>query len=157
MAENQTEHGTLTNNRRKKRFLLFASILVAASILGTIVIVLSLQSQQAQDETLEAIYFTVEPSFKKHFMVSGRPRLIELEVIFALRDERLLIPLTTHAPRMKSAISLLLGDQQFAELKRLPGRELLKEKILLAAQAIMQEEVGEDGIEKVLFSSYTLQ
>ncbi|HCH20922.1 MAG TPA: hypothetical protein DEX33_05900 [Cellvibrionales bacterium] len=157
MEENQIETKVLQFNRRKKLFLIFAVILLLVSLLGSIVFISSLQSESLEDEHLEAIYFRVEPRFQKHFIVAGRPHLIELGVILVLRDEQAAQVLKTHVPRIKSAVSLLLGDQRFTSLKGLQGRELLKQNILSSVQKIMQEEVGRPSVENVLFTHYTLQ
>ena len=157
MVEKHDENKVMELNRRKKQFLIFAVILLLISLLGSFALISTLQSASPENEHLEAIYFPVEPKFQKHFIVEGRPHLMELGLIFVLRDEQAVAILNTHAPRIKSAVSLLLDDQPFSSLKSVQGRELLKEKILFAAQKIMQEEVGRPGIENVLFTRYILQ
>ena len=157
MDENQIESKLLQANSRKKLFLITAFILVVVSLLGSFLLIESQQSAPPENEHLEAIYFSVEPNFKKHFIEAGQPRLMELGVMFVLRDQQAVEVLNMHIPRIKSAVSLLLSDQPFTSLKGLAGRELLKEKILFATQNIMQEEIGQPSIEKVLFTSYTLQ
>ena len=89
--------------------------------------------------------------------MSGRAHLIELGLVLVLQDEQVAEVLNTHAAKIKSAVSLQLGEQTFTTLKSLQGRELLKQNILSAVQKIMQEEVGRPGIENVLFTRYTLQ
>ena len=157
MIDKQDENKVLQLKRRKKQFLLFAVILLLISLLGSFALVSSLQSASPEDERLEAIYFQVEPNFQKHFIVSGRPHLMELGLTLVLRDEQAAEVLNTHVPKIKSAVSLQLGEQTFTTLKSLQGRELLKQNILSAVQKIMQEEVGRPGIENVLFTRYTLQ
>lgn len=157
MIEKQDENTVLQLKPRKKQFLLFAVILLLISLLGSFALVSSLQSASPEDERLEAIYFQVEHNFQKHFIVSGRPHLMELGLTLVLRDEQAAEVLNTHVPKIKSAVSLQLGEQTFTTLKSLQGRELLKQNILSAVQKIMQEEVGRPGIENVLFTRYTLQ
>ena len=157
MVEKHDENMVLQLKRRKKQFLLFAVILLLISLLGSFALISTLQSAPTEDAHLEAIYFPVEPNFQKHFIVSGRPHLMELGLILVLRDEQAAQVLNTHVPKIKSAVSLQLGEQPFTALKSLQGRELLKQNILSAAQKIMQEEVGRPGIESVLFTRYTLQ
>ena len=64
----------------------------------------------------------MESKFQKHFIVKGQSHLMELGLIFILRDDQAALIFNTYTLRIKSAVSLLLDDESFSYLKNLQGR-----------------------------------
>lgn len=104
-----------------------------------------------------AMYFPIKPAFVVNFPSRGRQRFLQVDMTVMTRDMEVLNAMQTHSPLIKNQLVMLLGGESYDELQTEEGKELLRQKSLEALQAIMQQEVGKDGVEQVLFTSFVMQ
>ena len=52
---------------------------------------------------------------------------------------------------------MLFGGEVYDELQTDEGKELLRQKALEVLQEIIKQEVGVNGVEEILFTSFVMQ
>ena len=166
-AVEDTADDESSGSGNKKLIIIFAVaalLLVGGSVGGTLYFLgfLGGGEDAAAAEDLEetqppAIYFALNPKFKTNYEVKGRQRLFQVAISLVTRDEAVIEALSKHVPAIKSKLVILLSGQDFIALQTQDGREALRAECLAAVQSIMNEEIGEPGVEKVLFTDFVMQ
>ncbi|TJY62848.1 flagellar basal body protein FliL [Sinimarinibacterium sp. CAU 1509] len=104
-----------------------------------------------------ANYFALDPSFVVNLEDARSQRFLQVQVQVMTRDADLIKDLEHHAPRLRSALLLLLGQQRAADLATREGKEKLQADVLAEVQRIILEETGKTGIDAVYFTSFVMQ
>lgn len=104
-----------------------------------------------------AIYFPLKEKFVINYNVRGRQRFLQTEVNLMLRDNEVVKVLEQHLPRVRNDLIMLFSGQEFEDLQTPEGRELLRQDALRRVQAILEQEMGQPGVEQVLFTSFVMQ
>lgn len=104
-----------------------------------------------------AMYFPIKPAFVINFESKGRQRFLQVEVSVLTREMNVFNALQSHGPLVKNRLVMLFSGEIYEELQTNEGKELLRQKALAALQELMQQEVGNSGIEEVLFTSFVMQ
>lgn len=105
----------------------------------------------------QAIYFPLKEKFVINYNVRGRQRFLQTEVNLMLRDNEVVKVLEQHLPRVRNDLIMLFSGQEFEDLQTPEGRELLRQDALRRVQAILEQEMGQPGVEQVLFTSFVMQ
>lgn len=105
----------------------------------------------------EAIYFPIRDKFVTNYSVRGRQRFLQVEVSLMFRDNEVAEVVETHMPRIRNDLNMLFSGQEFTDLQTPEGRELLRQDALRRVQQIVEQEMGEPGVEQVLFTSFVMQ
>lgn len=169
--EQQAEAGKPAGSK-KNLIIIIAIVVVAltASIGGTL-FVLGFFDSSPTDEVgtdvaaeeapsnkpAAAIYFPIKPAFVINFPSKGRQRFLQVDVTVLTRDIAIFDAMQTHMPLIKNRLNMLMSSEVYEELQTSEGKELLRQKALQALQDIMQAEVGEPGVEEVLFTNFVMQ
>ncbi|WP_027329203.1 flagellar basal body-associated FliL family protein [Marinimicrobium agarilyticum] len=159
--------------KRKQRIMLIALALVL--VLLSVGVTLGLLHFLSEDEaestegepvveeappepaSQEAIYYPLNEKLVVNYNVRGRQRFLQVEVSLMFRDNAVAAALEKHMPRIRNDLIMLMSGQEFEDLQTPEGRELLRQDALRSIQAILQEEIGQPGIEQVLFTSFVMQ
>ncbi len=104
-----------------------------------------------------ALYFPLRPAFVVDFEHRGRLRYLQVSITLMARDPAVIEAVQLHMPLIRNRVVLLLGGEDFEVLQTSEGRELLRLTLLQAIQVIMQEEIGQPGVEQVLFTNFVMQ
>ncbi len=104
-----------------------------------------------------ANYFSLDPAFVVNLEDARSQRFLQVQVQVMTRDADLMKDIEHHAPRLRSALLLLLGQQRAAELATREGKEKLQADVLVEVQRIILEETGKTGIDAVYFTSFVMQ
>jgi len=104
-----------------------------------------------------AMYFPIKPAFTVNFPSRGRQRFLQVEVTVLTRNVEVFNALQIHLPLVKNRLVMLFGGEIYDELQTDEGKELLRQKALQALQEIIKQEVGVEGVEEVLFTSFVMQ
>lgn len=159
--------------KRKQRIMLvvLAVVLVLLSVgvtLGLLHFLVDDEPELPESETVaeeappepasqEAIYYPLNEKLVVNYNVRGRQRFLQVEVNLMFRDNAVATALEKHMPRIRNDLIMLMSGQEFEDLQTPEGRELLRQDALRSIQAILQEEIGQPGIEQVLFTSFVMQ
>ncbi len=114
-------------------------------------------SEPPEPARQQAIYFPLKEKFVINYNVRGRQRFLQAEVNLMFRDNEVVKVLEQHLPRVRNDLIMLFSGQEFEDLQTPEGRELLRQDALRRVQAILEEEMGQPGIEQVLFTSFVMQ
>lgn len=87
----------------------------------------------------------------------GRQRFLQVSITVMSRDQAAIDGVQNHMALIENKLNLLLGGEVFEELQTSEGRELLRQKVLTAIQEILQQEIGQPGIEQVYFENFVMQ
>lgn len=104
-----------------------------------------------------AIYYPMKPTFNVNFAVRGRQRFLQVELTVMARDKKVIDAVELHQSMIRNALIMLIGGQVFEELQSAEGKELLRQQCLQEIQRLLQQEIGEPGIEQVLFTNFVMQ
>lgn len=171
--EEQAEADRKARRKQKIKLTVFAVLLVLLSVGVTLGLLYFLapgdagstgeaEEQAEQSEPLEkarqqAIYFPLKEKFVINYNVRGRQRFLQTEVNLMFRDNEVATVLEQHLPRVRNDLIMLFSGQEFEDLQTPEGRELLRQDALRRVQAILQQEMGQPGVEQVLFTSFVMQ
>lgn len=173
-GQEQSEAKETGGSGKKKLIILIVIgvLVISASVGGTLFLLGFFgggEDEEAQEENAEeqveeviekpkpAMYFPIKPPFIVNFQARGRQRFLQAEVTVMTRDMDIFNAMQTHAPLIKNRIVMLMSGEVYQELQTDEGKELLRQKVQQALQEIMQQEVGKEGVEEVLFTGFVMQ
>jgi len=121
------------------------------------------EAQQVEVVKREAIYTKIrtlegKPSFvvtlqssddKRHYMQA----FIEAKSRDPVVDEALKL----HMPLIVARLNALFATQAFEELQTLEGKQALRTEATALVQSIVQEKIGQPGVETILFTNFVMQ
>ncbi|GAB1258081.1 flagellar basal body-associated protein FliL [Aurantivibrio plasticivorans] len=158
----------------KKKLSILAAIILVLIIISVVGTLFALDMfTGAEDEMVEAemieevpeedqgpkpaIYFPLKPPIIVNFQARGRQRFLQAELTLMTRDETVISAIETHMPAIRNALVLLFGGQVYEDLQTHEGKEKLQEAAREEIQALLEKEIGDAGIEQVLFTSFVMQ
>jgi flagellar FliL protein len=86
---------------------------------------------------------------KRHYMQA----FIEAKSRDPVVDEALKL----HMPLIVARLNALFATQAFEELQTLEGKQALRTEATALVQSIMQEKIGQPGVETILFTNFVMQ
>jgi flagellar FliL protein len=169
--EEGQEQGEQSGNKKKLIILaVVCSVLIVVSVVGTMfaldmfsgaeeeMVNADLAPAKPQAETLKpAIYYPLKPAIIVNFQARGRQRFLQAELTLLVRDEMVIQAVETHMPMIRNSLVMLFGGQTYEELQTAEGKELLQEQAVQQLQALLEQETGKPGVEKVLFTNFVMQ
>lgn len=115
------------------------------------------ESHEPQLPKAPANYFPLDPALVVNLEGDRSQRYLQVQIELMTRDTKVLEDLEHHAPRLRSMLLLLLGQQHPEDLNSRAGKERLQAEVLAEAQRIIREETGRDGVDAVYFTSFVMQ
>ncbi|TBR43172.1 flagellar protein [Marinomonas agarivorans] len=104
-----------------------------------------------------AQYLSLEPAFIVDFNIKGKQRYLQLDLTVKSRSKEQIYAVRTHMPLIRNSLVLLFSSQDFAELQTASGKQQLKQDAVDAINAILRQETGVEGVEKILFTNFVMQ
>lgn len=104
-----------------------------------------------------ANYVALEPAFIVNLDAGHSQRFLQVQVEVMTRDRGMVEKIQLHAPRIRSALLLLFGQQKPEDLATRAGKERLQAEVLAEIQEILVAETGESDVEAVYFTSFVMQ
>ena len=175
--ENQEdgEEGGLDTATKKKLIILggVCLVLIVVSIAGTMVALNMFSGAEEEMISVElpdedggtsaeaskgpAIYYPLKPAIIVNFQARGRQRFLQAELTLLVRDESVIQAVENHMPMIRNSLVMLFGGQTYEELQTAEGKEKLQEEAVAQLQALLKQETGQPGVEKVLFTNFVMQ
>ncbi len=163
MADEQ--QGESEDKPKSKMMLIIIIVLVIVLAGGGAAAFFLMGGDVASEEVVEekiamakpAVYFELKPPIMVHYKEKGRQRYVQISVAVMTRNDAVIDALQKHMPLVRNNLVMVFGAQDFAGLKTQEGKEALREKALEELQAIVSDEMGEPGLEKVLFTNFVMQ
>jgi flagellar FliL protein len=168
------EQVVAAKTKRKKIIMLalMAIVLIGISVGATLLMVNMFGNQGATNQEATAssnevpgqdsakkpaIYYPMQPVFVVNFMTGGRQRFMQLEINLMLRDQDIIPALELHMPAIRHNLVMLFSGQIYEDLQTAEGKELLRLEATRNVQKTLEGEIGQPGIEQVLFTNFVMQ
>lgn len=168
MAENEAGAGEEAPKKSKKTLIIIiaAVILILGGGGGAYFFLLSPPPAElgengepvVAEATGPMLYLEISPSFIVSYPFQGRQRYLQANLSVMSRDQAALDAVTEHMPVIRNNL-LNLFTAQMLEVAESPssGIESLRNLATEEVKSILHHEIGRDGIEEVLFTSFVTQ
>ncbi|OUS27827.1 hypothetical protein A9Q99_13795 [Gammaproteobacteria bacterium 45_16_T64] len=104
-----------------------------------------------------AIYYDLKPPFVVNYSWKGRQRYVQINLAVKTRNESVVSALKKHMPLVRNNLVQLFGAQDFQALQTPEGKEVMRQAALEDLQKILIDEMGDEGVEQVLFTNFVMQ
>lgn len=111
----------------------------------------------------DAIYTKVrtlegKPSFVATLQSDdGKRHYLQAFVEAKSRNPEVDAALQLHMPLIVARLNALFSSQNFEALQSIEGKQALRNEATLLVQSIMQEKIGQPGVETILFTNFVMQ
>jgi len=117
----------------------------------------SQESDESVSSNTPAIYYDLKPPFVVNYSWKGRQRYVQISLAVMTRKPAVVEALQKHMPLVRNNLVQIFGAQNFEGLRTPEGKEMMREAAMEDLQKILIDEMGEEGIEKVLFTNFVMQ
>lgn len=158
----EQEDEDLTGRRKRLTLIVVAMLVVLIGGTGTWYL-LSSQPEPSSEEIALARtsgpvqYLNIEPSFLVNFPHQGRQRYLQANISVMSRDEEALQAVTYHMPAIRHQLNIVLSAQIILVFEDPTGIEALRQLAVEEVQQVLLREIGREGIDDLLFTSFVMQ
>ena len=110
----------------------------------------------ADSSKYQATYFQVQAPFTSNMADSDSFAQIGLAVS-TYYDARVIQAMTTHEMAIRSAVLLMLAQQDQMALETPQGKEMLQKKLKSIINDVLKQKTGYGGIDNVYFTNFVIQ
>ncbi|HAO32481.1 MAG TPA: flagellar basal body-associated FliL family protein [Candidatus Competibacter sp.] len=104
-----------------------------------------------------AIYQPLDPPFIINFEDQGILRYLQIGFSVMSRDKMVIDAVNNNMPQIRNNLILLFGNQKVETLNSNEGKEKLRALALEQVQNILNQEIGEPGIEAIYYTAFVMQ
>jgi len=163
MADNDAAAPAAGGNKKKIIIIAAVAVLILAVGGGAAFFLLGSSGEATEQAAPEIVlgemqYVELSPAFIVSFPYQGRQRYLQASLTIMSRDAEALLAVTEHMPIIRHNLLNLLSAQMLgvAESPQ-PGIENLRNLVTAEVKAVMQQEIGRDGIDQVIFTAFVMQ
>ena len=102
-------------------------------------------------------YFSLEPAFVVNVNDGTRVRHMQIKLQVKLKQPEFASYIEKHNPAIRHEMVMLLSGQDTTKLKTAAGKQQLMEEALVAIQKVLQDNIGNTGIDAVYFTDMIIQ
>lgn len=103
------------------------------------------------------LYLPLEPAFVVNFKDGDSLRYLQVGVTLMSHDPKAIEAAKAADPVIRDALVNLFSNQDFAVISTTKGREAMQAKALAAVRKIIQDRLGQPGIDALYFTSFVMQ
>lgn len=106
-----------------------------------------------------AIYYQIMEPFTINFLSQSNKqvRFLQIKVALMAHDQSIIDSAEVNLPMLQDGLRTLFSEQSIDTVNSVEGRQALQASSLTMVKALLKEEIGEDNIEAVYFTSFVLQ
>lgn len=104
-----------------------------------------------------AIYQPLDPPFIINFEDQGILRYLQIGFSVMARDKAIIDAVNNNMPQIRNNLILLFGNQKAETLSSNEGKEKLRALALEQVQNVLNQEIGEPGIEAIYYTAFVMQ
>jgi flagellar FliL protein len=112
---------------------------------------------EAADETVKKAEYLPLETMVVNFADGKRARYLQVDIQLMAYDPQVLKAVEEHMPVIRNDILVLLGGQSFEQVSTREGKEQLRQQILDAANRILKQQAGMQGLQAVYFTNFVMQ
>lgn len=113
--------------------------------------------EEVEVQHTAAIYFDFKPPFIVNYQWNGRQRYVQISLSVMTRSQAVVDAMQKHMPLIRNNLVMVFSSQDFEMLRTPEGKEAVRKAALEEMQKVLTEEMGEPGIEQVLFTNFVMQ
>src|SRR4051812_1402950 len=115
-------------------------------------------AKKEQVEKLPPHYINLDPPFVVNFEAESMVRFLQVTVGVMTRDPAIEVIVKENDPRVRNDLLMILGNQSYATVSTLEGKEALRTRCLESVRSIVREMGGDPKkIEALYFTSFVMQ
>jgi flagellar protein FliL len=138
-----------------------AALLAGSAAAGALYFVMGSDSpagdKAAGDGTRPLIYRALEPELLGNIEGPGRIRFVQVGVVMAMRDPKLIEAVDRHSPVIRNDLIMLLSDKTYEQLSSAEGKEATRQEMLETIRNVLERSAGDPGVESIYFTSFVMQ
>ena len=104
-----------------------------------------------------SLYVSLEPSFVVNVSDGLHIRHMQIKLQLKLKQADFAGYIEEHNPAIRHAMVLLLSGQETTLLKTVAGKQQLMNEALVAIQHVLEDNIGNAGIDAVYFTDLIIQ
>lgn len=109
-------------------------------------------------EVLPPHYITLDPPFVVNFEAESMVRFLQVTVGVMTREPTIEHLVKENDPRVRNDLLMILGNQTYATVSSLEGKEALRQRCLESVRTIVAEMGGDaQKVEALYFTSFVMQ
>ncbi len=105
----------------------------------------------------DSIYVSLEPAFVVNVNDGLRVRHMQIKLQVKLKQPDFAGYIEKYNPAIRHEMVMLLSGQETDKLKTVAGKQQLMDQALTAIQQVLQENIGNTGIDAVYFTDLIIQ
>jgi flagellar FliL protein len=102
-------------------------------------------------------YLDLAPAFIVNFPHQGRQRFLQATISVMSRDPEAIAAVSQHMPLIRHNLINLLSAQLLLVFEDPAGVEALRQMATQEVKQVLQNEIGREGIDEVLFTNFVMQ
>lgn len=112
--------------------------------------------QKFEQSAYQASYYQMDRPFTSNLKNSTSYAQLSISIA-TYYDERVLENIEEHETAIRSAILLVLAEQEITALNTQQGKQMLQEILTRAINKLLEEKTGFGGVNNVYFTSFVVQ
>jgi len=117
----------------------------------------AVSDQAAGEPKRPLIYRAFEPELLGNIDGPGRIRFVQVGVVMALRDPKVIEAVDRHSPVIRNDLIMLLSDKSYEQLNTAEGKETTRLEMLETIRNVLERNTGDPGVESIYFTSFVMQ
>jgi len=115
------------------------------------------QASAGGGESGTSLYVSLDPAFVVNVSDGLHIRHMQIQLQLKLKQADFAGYVAEHDPAIRHAMVMLLSGQQTTRLKTVAGKQELMAEALTAIQHVLEENIGNAGIDAVYFTDLIIQ
>jgi len=115
------------------------------------------KKEKKDAHALPAVYLALDPAFVVNFEDQGVVRFLQITAEVGTHDPLALDAVKLHMPIIRNNLVMLFSNLNLENVTTREGKEKLRADALVEVQKVLQEQIGEPGVENIYFTSFVMQ
>lgn len=103
------------------------------------------------------VYQPLDPPFIINFEDQGMLRYLQIGLSVMSRDKAAIDAVNNNMPQIRNNLILLFGNQKMETLSSSEGKEQLRAQALEQVQTVLNQEIGDPGVEAIYYTAFVMQ
>ena len=110
-----------------------------------------------EPKKLPPIYVELGEPFVVNFMEGNNIRYLQVRIEAMTRDSAVPVAIDRHLPRIRNNLVFMFGGFDYASLGTIAGKQRIRDEALAEVRKVLEEEIGNPGVEDIYFTSFVMQ
>lgn len=116
------------------------------------------EEEVVEEEPKDIAYLPFAKPLVVNFQAAdGKTRFLKTEVTLMTEDESRLDDIQKHLPKIQHVVNMVFSRQKFEDLGTPEGKEKMRAEALAEIQSVLSEQMGEDNVDDILYTTFVTQ